>query len=65
MGDIKTRAALEANEILEQFARLEAIGAFVSEPVDHQKRVFLQLSLVNFARREAEQHAPESSATHR
>lgn len=57
MDDIKTRAAMEADEILAQFGRLETLGAFVSEPVDHQKRVFLQLSLVNFARREAERPA--------
>lgn len=61
MDDIETRARLEADEILAQFGRLETLGAFVSEPVDSQKQVFLRLSLINFARREARRPAPPES----
>lgn len=49
---IQDRAAQESREILAQFERLEALGAFAGEPVGEQKHVFLTMSLTNFARRE-------------
>jgi hypothetical protein len=51
-GQMKDRAATEANEILDQFERLDSLGAFVGQEVREQKAVFLIMCLVNFARRE-------------
>jgi hypothetical protein len=61
-GQMKDRAATEANEILDQFERLDSLGAFVGQEVREQKAVFLIMCLVNFARREHLRGAHESSA---
>jgi hypothetical protein len=49
---MKDRAVTEANEILDQFERLDSLGVFVGQEVREQKAVFLIMCLVNFARRE-------------
>jgi hypothetical protein len=59
---MKDRAATEANEILDQFERLDSLGAFVGQEVREQKAVFLIMCLVNFARREDLRRAHTESA---
>jgi hypothetical protein len=59
---MKDRAATEANEILDQFERLDSLGAFVGQEVREQKAVFLIMCLVNFARREHLRFADTESA---
>jgi hypothetical protein len=59
---MKDRAATEANEILDQFERLDSLGAFVGQEVREQKAVFLIMCLVNFARREHLRGADDRSA---
>lgn len=59
---VKDRAATEANEILDQFERLDSLGKFVGQEVREQKAVFLIMCLVNFARREHLRFADTESA---
>jgi geranylgeranyl pyrophosphate synthase len=59
---IVDRAKLEAREVLDYFKRLEALGAFVGEDVEEQKKTFLCFSLINFSRREQILHAEKDDA---
>jgi hypothetical protein len=49
---IEERAKNEAAAVLAYFNGLETLGKFAGEPVTAQKELFLQFTLVNFARRE-------------
>jgi hypothetical protein len=49
--DIEQEAGERAEEVLRYFRDLETIGAFAGRAVEDQKRTFLVMTLVNFARK--------------
>jgi hypothetical protein len=51
MMDIEQEAGERAEEVLRYFRDLEVLGAFAGQTVKDQKRAFLVMTLVNFARK--------------
>jgi hypothetical protein len=51
MMDIEQEAGERAEEVLRYFRDLELLGGFAGQTVNDQKRTFLVMTLVNFARK--------------